>query len=204
VHSKVKDSSVSGCRTWNRLLLGCNPGQLSFILRAVSDTLPTSVNFKHWHIHGVGLSAHCVATLAQPTTAHVLGGCPSSLKQGHFTYRHTQVLHCLTTELTRLFSEVDSISVYANVCKWLSTSNNPSFYHCYLVPSRYYGRSNSVELTCPLDSINSARDQERRSTKSCSLSSGIPCQCIFMIQLNWVFWATTCQHHYPPLWTVPR
>ena len=38
------------CGSWNRLLLGCHPGQFSFILRAASDTLPTAVNLQHWNI----------------------------------------------------------------------------------------------------------------------------------------------------------
>ena len=48
---KLKDSVSleSGCGTWNRLLLGCNPGQFSFILRAASDTLPTAMNLPHCH-----------------------------------------------------------------------------------------------------------------------------------------------------------
>ena len=53
VQGKLKDSVTleSGCRTWNRLLLlGCNPGQLSFVLCAASDTLPISVDLKRWHI----------------------------------------------------------------------------------------------------------------------------------------------------------
>ena len=48
VQCKLKDSVCleSCCKTWNRLLLGCHPGHLSFILQAVSDTLPTPVNLQ--------------------------------------------------------------------------------------------------------------------------------------------------------------
>ena len=31
----------TSCRTWNKLLAGFHPGQVSFLLRAASDTLPT-------------------------------------------------------------------------------------------------------------------------------------------------------------------
>jgi len=34
------------CKTWNQLLSGFHPGQLSFLLYAVSDTLPTAVNLQ--------------------------------------------------------------------------------------------------------------------------------------------------------------
>ena len=84
------------------LELGCNPGQLSFILRAASDTLPTSVNLKRWHIQCGARCSLCGCT--QPTTAHVLGGCPTSLKQERFIYCHNQVLQCLTAELKKLVS----------------------------------------------------------------------------------------------------
>ena len=53
VQGKLKDSVFgleSCCKTWNRPLLGCHPGHLSFILRAASDTLPTPVNLQRWHI----------------------------------------------------------------------------------------------------------------------------------------------------------
>ena len=48
VQSKFKDSACleTYCGTWNRLLLGCHPGQFSFILRAASDTLLTAVNLQ--------------------------------------------------------------------------------------------------------------------------------------------------------------
>ena len=38
------------CGTWNRLLSGFHPGQLSFILRVSSETLPTAVNLCRWII----------------------------------------------------------------------------------------------------------------------------------------------------------
>ena len=48
VQSKLKDSArlETCCGTWNRLMLGCHPGQFLFILRAASDTLPTAVNLQ--------------------------------------------------------------------------------------------------------------------------------------------------------------
>ena len=50
VQYKLKDSVSleSCCGTWNRLLLGCNPGHISFVLQAASDTLPTAVNLQQW------------------------------------------------------------------------------------------------------------------------------------------------------------
>ena len=51
VQCKLKDLVCleACCGTWNRLMLGCHPDQLSFILCAASDTLPTAVNLQHLH-----------------------------------------------------------------------------------------------------------------------------------------------------------
>ena len=43
--SLEKENSV-----WNRILDGLPPGQLSFILRAASDTLPTPLNLRRWRL----------------------------------------------------------------------------------------------------------------------------------------------------------
>ena len=47
VQSKFEGSAEleDSCKTWNQLLSGFHPGQLSFLLRAASDTLPTAVNY---------------------------------------------------------------------------------------------------------------------------------------------------------------
>ena len=109
VQCKLKDSISleSSCGTGNRLLLGCNTGQFSFILHAVSDTLPAAVNLQRWHIQ---CSAKCVLCgSAQPTTALVLGGCPAALTQGRFTFFHNLVLKCLATEIPKLFTGSSSV-----------------------------------------------------------------------------------------------
>ena len=98
VQCKLKDSVSleSGCGTWNRLLVGCNPGQFSFILRAASGTLLTAVNLQCWNLQCSAKCVLCGGT--QPTMAHILGGCPTALAQGRYTYRHDQVLNHLTTK----------------------------------------------------------------------------------------------------------
>ena len=92
------------------MLLACNPGQFSFILCAASDTLPTAVNLQHWHIQ---CSAKCtLCGSGQPTTVHVLGGCPGASSQGRFTYCRNKVLHCLATELSKCFTGSSVTSFY--------------------------------------------------------------------------------------------
>ena len=164
-------SLESSCGSWNRLLLGCNPGQFSFILRAASDTLPTAVNLQRWHIQCSAKCALCGS--AQPTTAHVLGACPVALSQGRFTYRHNQVLNCLAIELSKLLPG-SCISLYADL-PGLRASDCPqsTIPPSVLVTSYrpdlviYNRSSNSVamlELTCPLDSVDnlqSAREHKQ-------------------------------------------
>jgi len=115
VQCKLKDSVSleSCCGTWNRLLLGCNPGHISFVLRAASDTLPTAVNLQRWRIQCSAKCSLCGCT--QPTTAHVLGGCPSALTQGCFTFHHNQFLYCLASELSNFVAGQCMVSVYADL-----------------------------------------------------------------------------------------
>ena len=88
VQSKFEGSPMleSSCKTWNRLLKGFHPGQLSFLLRAASDTLPIAVNLQRWSIQ---CEAKCLLCDSQrPTTAHILGSCPAALNQLRYTYHH--------------------------------------------------------------------------------------------------------------------
>ena len=82
VQCKLKDSvCLEACYgTWNSLMLGCHPGQLSFILHVASDTLPTAVNLQRWHIQ---CNAKCP----------ILNSCSTALSQGHFTYWHDLALN---------------------------------------------------------------------------------------------------------------
>jgi len=178
----------ASCGTWNRLLLGCNPGHFSFILRAASDTLPTAVNLQRWHIQ---CDARCtLCGYPQPTTAHVLGGCPSALTQGRFTYRHNQVLRCLASELFKFLTGQSIISLYADLpeCGQVTPPRQQFLlstpYHPDIVI--YNDRTNLVallELTCPLDSLDhleSARDHKQGKQEYQQILSefdqlGVPC-----------------------------
>ena len=68
---------------WNRILDGRPAGQLSFLLRAGSDTLPTPLNLKRWRIR---VDANCTLCGAlSPTVLHILNGCPIALNQSRYT-----------------------------------------------------------------------------------------------------------------------
>jgi len=76
-------------RTWNRLVMGFHPGQLSFLLHAESDTLSIAVNLLRWSFQSEAKCSLCDSQ--RPMTAHVLSGCPAALNQSRYTYRHNQV-----------------------------------------------------------------------------------------------------------------
>ena len=179
VQSKFQNSAEleTSCRTWNRLVMGFHPGQLSFLLRAASDTLPTAVNLLRWSIQSEAKCALCDSQ--RPTTAHVLSSCPAALNQSRYNYRHDQVLFILTTKLTEFFAGIPHVQVFADL---------PNFHanHCpqstisssLLITSYrpdivlYNSQSSSVallELTCPLDSnhhIESARARKQKKTRT--------------------------------------
>jgi len=162
VQCKLRDSVQleTCCGSWNRLLLGCHPGQFSFILHAASDTLPT---LQRWHIQ-CGPLCGCV----RPTTAHVLSGRPVALSQDRYTYHHDQVLGCLVSGLSDLLAEDTSVCIYADLPEMrASESPQGTVLVSLMVTSDiviYNVTSNSValiELTCPLDStqhLEAARD----------------------------------------------
>jgi len=174
VQCKLKDSVCleACCGSWNRLLLGCHPGQFSFILRAASDTLPTAVNLQRWHIQ---CDAKCpLCSCARPTTAHVLSGCPVALSQDRYTYRHDQVLGCLVSGISDLLAEDASVCIYADLPGMRASESPQGTVPISLMVTSYrpdiviyHITSNSIallELTCPLDStqhLEAARDRKQ-------------------------------------------
>ena len=110
-----------------------------------------------------------------PTTAHILGGCPVALSQGHFTYRHDQVLHCIVSNLSGLLVESNPFIFMLTyqecmlVCLFRQIIP-PSLIITYCPDIAIHNESTNavvlLELTCPLDSIQhleTARD--RKQTK---------------------------------------
>ena len=87
-------------QVWKRIRDGLLAGQLSFILRAASDTLPTPLNLRRWKIQ---CGAKCsLCGNSRPTVAHILNGCSVALEQGRYTWRHDCVLSTSTSILSCL------------------------------------------------------------------------------------------------------
>jgi hypothetical protein len=73
-----EDSSL-----WRRIMDGLPKGQLSFLLRAGSDTLPTPMNLHRWRLR---VSPACPLCHKSPCTiGHILVGCPRALEDGRYT-----------------------------------------------------------------------------------------------------------------------
>ena len=64
-------------RVWSRILDGLPSKQLSFILRASSDTLPTLLNQRRWKMRFDASYHLCKSN--SPTVLHILNFCPTAL-----------------------------------------------------------------------------------------------------------------------------
>ena len=172
VQSKFADSAEleTSCRTWHRLLSSLHPGQLSFLLRAASDTLPTAMNLRWWNIQ---CSAKCtLCDFSRPTTTHVLSGCPTTLSQDRYTYRYDLVLLSLVTYFIKTFTDLPFIRVYADLLN-LRASESPlstiptgmmvtPFRPDVVIHNTIASSLLLFELTCPLDSAHHLREARSR------------------------------------------
>ena len=75
VQSKFKDIILleAGCKIWTRIQAGLPAGQLSFMLKAGADCLPTPLNLCRWRIQTDPKCPLCL--WPKPTSAHILNGC---------------------------------------------------------------------------------------------------------------------------------
>ncbi len=69
---------------WSKLMrMGLPQGQLSFLLKAGSDTLPTAMNLRRMKIQ---CDSRCqLCQNPRPTTAHILSSCTSTQPRYRYT-----------------------------------------------------------------------------------------------------------------------
>ncbi len=67
-----------------------NQGRLSFLLRSVTDLLPTPRNIKIWGGEEDPSCNQCGAVSC--TLNHILTGCPKALAEGRYRWSHDKVL----------------------------------------------------------------------------------------------------------------
>ena len=158
-------------RVWARILDGLPAKQLSFILRASSDTLPTPLNQRRWRMR---VDAACdLCKSRSPTVLHILNFCPIALNQQRFTWRHDSVLLKLFSSLRSFLGEGEALYVDLPG-KWASEAPQATVPISILVtsarPDMVLIRGleiTLIELTVPFDSrenLNNARF--RKSNKS--------------------------------------
>ena len=83
----------SESHVWSRVLTSLPAGQLTFLIRARIDCLPTPVTLSRWRYRCDPSFKLCHCS---PCTVHyILNCCHVDLNQGRYTWRHDSVLWCL-------------------------------------------------------------------------------------------------------------
>ena len=80
--------------TWTQLW-DMEASNISFIIRATYDVLPTPKNLQVWY----GEDPTCALCPTPATVKHILAACNTSLTQGRYTWRHNQVLKSLAAAI---------------------------------------------------------------------------------------------------------
>ena len=124
VQSKFKDIILLEPQswTWNRLQAGLPAGQLSFLLRAGADCLPTPLNLRRWHYRVCNKCPLCSSPT--PTSAHILNGCQEALIQGRYTWRHDSVLNCLLSSVQKELPA--TAHLFADIPSWRASESPPA------------------------------------------------------------------------------
>ena len=97
--AELEDSN----QVWKRFLQGLPAGQLSFLLRATTDTLPTPLNVGHWRLKSDPSCSLCGHK--QPTIHHILSNCSEAFQQGRYTWRHDSAHHHWANHSPQLHGE---------------------------------------------------------------------------------------------------
>ncbi|KAJ8414647.1 hypothetical protein AAFF_G00038490 [Aldrovandia affinis] len=83
---------------------------ISFIIRATYDVLPSPKNLHQWY----GEDPTCALCPTPATLGHIMTGCKISLTQGRYTWRHNQVLKNLASALENKRSAINALPSRAN------------------------------------------------------------------------------------------
>ena len=83
---------------------------ISFIIRAIYDVLPSPKNLYQWY----GEDPTCPLCPTPATLRHIMSGCKTSLTQGRYTWRHNQVLKSLAAAIESKRSATNSLPPLTN------------------------------------------------------------------------------------------
>ena len=160
-------------RRWRRLLSSMPSGQLSFVLKAITGTLPTPMYLRRMSSR---VDAKCMLCDSPYycTAKHFLNSCSEALNR--YKWRHDQVLLIIASFLKRHLKV--NCSIYADLENWRATENPPGT----IPPSALATRSAPdivivdqskphqkvfvmIELTVPWNSADSIASAHRRKAK---------------------------------------
>ena len=157
-------------KVWSRIMFGLPAGQLSFLIRAGIDVLPSPANLQRWRIQP---DSTCSLCNSRPcTVSHILNGCPTALNQGRYTWRHDSVLSHL---LKLIESNLTEATIYADLPGHRALNNPPSTIPPSLLATSarpdivvISGPSiHLLELTVPSNSVkNITNARERKQSKA--------------------------------------
>ena len=172
VQSKFKDIVLlePQSQTWNRLQVGLPAGQLSFLIRAGADCLPTPLNLLRWNYRVCSKCPLCNSPT--PTSAHILNGCQEALTQGRYTWRHDSVLNCLLSNVRETLSAI--VHLYANIPTWRASESPPTTIPTNISTTRARPDMvliddlsvNLLELTIPTNTYEALEAAKNRNQKN--------------------------------------
>ena len=151
---------------WNRLLTGMPAGQLSFVIRASCDCLPTPSSLVHW---GYSLSHSCLlCNGSHCNVQHILNCCPTALSDGRYTWRRDQVQSKVYSFLRKFLPSAAKLFVDLpnhRVCESLPATVPPDIVVTMAIPDiiiLHDRRITILELTVPWNSTKGIQMARRR------------------------------------------
>lgn len=106
---RVLDKYMKHDWNWQRFIFGMSEGMFKFKINSSNLSLPTPDNIRRWTSEHIQKNCQ-VCQSPCPTLKHVLTGCPVSLFQGRYTWRHNQVLHVIYSSVLAYIKTISSES----------------------------------------------------------------------------------------------
>ena len=116
---------------WSRIMFSLPAGQMSCMIRAGIDCLPTPVNLYRWRMQP---DPSCPLCSSRPCTVnHILNHCPTALTQDRYTWHHDSILAHIVDILRSHLP--DGSALYADLPGHRALENPPSTVPLSIVPT---------------------------------------------------------------------
>lgn len=148
---KWHDRTLPFDLSWKNLIFGPGPDLIKFVLNATINTVRTPDALKLWG-YVQNDSCHLCGGHQKCTLHHQISGCPKSLQQGRYTWRHNSVLANIKEDLIPHITSVNA----------KKTINGPSVPHISKSFVRSGNSSSHQKVISPFSHslLNGARDWE--------------------------------------------